>query len=257
MSAIAFISVDGDLCEIADTVPAPAPTPLIDRLMAVKPAGLSLNAWALKAGVNRQIFNDVRKRGNIRHDSLVKLLDAASVSLGQFEGGETIIRSEVRGTGMTAAEARGAWSVRDSPPVPLLGSAFGGDWEDLESVEMTELHLAEVLDYLDRPPSLAGDPEAYCVEIVGESMAPRFEPGERAFVSPRAPARIGDDVVVQLINDSGGEDSDIAREVTMVLIKRLVKRTAAFVELEQFNPPKTFKVPVERIRRIHRVRGRL
>jgi phage repressor protein C with HTH and peptisase S24 domain len=55
-----------------------------------------------------------------------------------------------------------------------------------------------VLDYLARPPSLADDPDAYAVEIVGESMAPRFEPGERAFVSPKARVGIGDDVIVQL-----------------------------------------------------------
>jgi phage repressor protein C with HTH and peptisase S24 domain len=43
----------------------------------------------------------------------------------------------------------------------------------------------------------------------------------------------------------------------MVLIKRLVRRSAHFVELAQFNPPMTFRVPSERVAAIHRVRGRL
>jgi phage repressor protein C with HTH and peptisase S24 domain len=113
------------------------------------------------------------------------------------------------------------------------------------------------LDYLGRPPSLADDPDAYAVEIVGDSMAPRFEPGERAFVSPRAPVRPGDDVVVQLNANGDPEHSDIAGQVTEVLIKRLVRRTAKFVELRQFNPDLTFQVPIDRVWRIHRVRGRL
>jgi phage repressor protein C with HTH and peptisase S24 domain len=80
--------------------------------------------------------------------------------------------------------------------VPLLGTAYGGDWED--EIELTELHLSEVLDNLARPPSLANDDEAYAIEIIGDSMFPRFKPGERAFVSPKAAVRPGDDVIVQL-----------------------------------------------------------
>jgi phage repressor protein C with HTH and peptisase S24 domain len=120
------------------------------------------------------------------------------VSLADFEAGQARVQSEVRGTGMSAREVRDAWASSGKSPVPLLGSAFGGEWNDLEDVEMIELRLAEVLDYLARPPSLAEDPEAYAVEIVGDSMAPRYEPGERVFVSPKAAVRVGDDVIVQL-----------------------------------------------------------
>lgn len=231
---------------------------LYDTLMAIKPEGLSLNAWAVKAGVNRTIFNDVKKRGNIRHDSLIKLLTAVGVSLADFEAGQAPVQSEVRGTGMSPREVREAWAVPENvAPVPLLGSAFGGEWDDLEDVEMIELRLAEVFDYLARPPSLTEDPEAYAVEIVGESMAPRYEPGERVFVSPKAAVRVGDDVIVQLRAPGDPDEDDRAGQVTEVLIKRLVRRTAAFYELRQFNPDKTFQVPVARVRRIHRVRGRL
>lgn len=249
MSAIAFISVDGDLCEIADTMLAP----LYDRLVAVKPPNLTLNAWAVKAGVSRTFFNDVRKRGNANHDSIVKVLDAAGVSLAQFEAGEQPVKTEVRGTGMSVADVERAWrSAEPSKPVPLLGSAIGGEWQD--QVELTELHLGEVLDYIARPPSVANDKQAYAVTIVGDSMAPRFEPGERAYVSPRSPASIGDDVIVQLLGN--GEDQTADR-VTMVLIKRLVRRTPAYVELRQFNPETTFQVPTNRVAAIHRVVGRL
>jgi phage repressor protein C with HTH and peptisase S24 domain len=164
------------------------------------------------------------------------------------------VQSEVVGTGLTEE----AWAMsRNAKPVPLLGSAIGGTYGDLdEHVELTELHLGEVLDYLARPPSLADDKAAYAVTVVGDSMAPRFEPGEQAFVSPRATVGIGDDVIVQL-KGAASEEGEAAERVTMVLIKRLVRRTSAYVELAQFNPPMTFRVPAERVAAIHRVRGRL
>lgn len=245
------------MCEIA-YMQEGRENPLYARLMEIKPPHLSLNAWALKAGVSRTIFNDVRKRGNLRHDSLVKLIDAAGVSFGDFEATQMKVRSEVRGTGMSAGQAREAWAMsQPAKPVPLVGTAFGKDFDAIEDVETTELRLAEVLDYLARPPSLADDPDAYAVEIVGESMAPRFEPGEYAFVSPKAAVRIGDDVIVQLNANGDSEESDFAGHVTEVLIKRLVRRTPGFVELRQFNPDKVFRVPANLVMRIHRVRGRL
>jgi SOS-response transcriptional repressor LexA len=231
---------------------------MYEALMAVKPDGLSLNRWAQRAGINRSIFNGIAKHGNPTTQTLDKLLAAVGVDPGDFRARLQPVRTEVKGTGMTTAEALNAWALPgNTRPVPLVGSAFGGEWNDLEDVEMIELRMAEVLDYLARPQSLAEDPEAYAVEIVGDSMAPRFEPGERAFVSPKAAVRPGDDVIVQLRAEGDPEESDIAGQVVEVLIKRLVRRTARFVELRQFNPDRTFQVPIERVRRIHRVRGRL
>ncbi len=225
---------------------------LIDALMAIKPPELTANAWALKAGVNRTIFNDVKKRNNMSHDTLTKLLDAVGVSLAQFEAGRQPVRSEVAGTGMSVSDIeRARTGLPQGKLLPLLGSAIGGEWDGIdEAVELTELHLSEVLDYLARPASVANDPEAYAITIVGDSMAPRYEPGERAPVSPRSSISIGDDVVVQLRS----EGSD---RITIVLIKRLVRRTAKFVELRQFNPAIDFKIPLDRVGAIHRVRGRL
>jgi phage repressor protein C with HTH and peptisase S24 domain len=256
--------VDIWLCEIADMASDGAGRPMIDALLAVKPAGLSLNAWALRAGVNRTIFNDVKKRNNIRHDSLVKLLDAAGVSLADFEAGRSLVQTEVRSAGVQD-------SNREFPQVPvpalkLLGSAIGGEYQPGEGVDLIELQLGEVLDYLSRPAGLTNDKDAYALTVISDSMAPRFEPGERIAVSPRAPVSIGDDVIVQLrggdpanaVEDGRtSEGSQEADRVVMVLVKRLVRRSAAFVELRQFNPDKILRVPAERIAAIHKVAGNL
>lgn len=248
------------LFDIPDMVEATVNPPIFEALMRFKPAGLSANAWAVRAGVSRTVWADIRRHGNPTRRTLERLLAAAGSNIAEFESlridGPTVA-TEVRGTGLSARDVERAWhGPSPAKPVPLLGSAIGGEWEGIdEAIELTELYLGEVLDYLARPPSLSGDPGAYAVTIVGDSMAPRFEPGERAFVSPRAPASIGDDVIVQLKDcDAQGDDAD---RITMVLIKRLVRRSAAFVELRQFNPDLTFRVPSARIAAIHRVRGRL
>lgn len=243
-------------------------SPIYDALMAIRPQGMSLNEWSKRAGINRSIFNGIRAHGNPTSETLQKLLDAIGVSLSDLYArmeplaDPAIILTEVRGTGMSARDVERAWhGPQPTKPVPLLGTAFGGEWSD--GVEMTELHLTDVLDYVGRPQAVAGDAGAYAVEIVGESMIPRYEPGERTIVSPRSPVRPGDDVIVQLRSLPGGKpgseqvpDLDHANRVTMVLIKRLVRRTTRHFILEQFNPSETFEVPVDRVAAVHRVMAR-
>lgn len=170
---------------------------------------------------------------------------------------DPIVKTEVRGTGMSPSQVRDALAAKNAAKLQLLGTAMGGDFDGVEDIEMHELRMSEILDYLPRPPTVADDPEAYAVEIMGDSMAPRFKPGERVPVSPKVPVRIGDDVVVQLNNGQEDEGSDVAGEVTMVLIKELVKRTSEYVDLLQHNPQKIFRVPMKRVRHMHRVKGRL
>ena len=234
--------------------------PVYRALMAVKPDGMSVNAWAVKAGINRSMFNAIRRHGNPNTATLNKLLDAIGVSWAQFDAHVHPVKTEVAATGMGVADVERAWRGAHGPPVPLYGSAFGGDWEidGEDAIELTELHLSEVLDRLARPPSLAGDKEAYAVTIINDSMAPRFEPGERAFVSPRAAVSPGNDVIVQICGDPDTNGDQLADRVTHVLIKRLVRQTSSFVELRQFNPERTFRIPTNRIaRKLHRVMGRL
>lgn len=227
--------------------------------------GLSDRELSMRAVGKPDLLRDMRRREGLpRGDRLAELARVLGTTsdwllYGGPEGeSEARARAALQSVGSEVAAAglsEQAWlSLPAAKPVPLVGSAIGGTTPDIdEHVELTELHLGEVLDYLARPPSLAADGEAYAVTVVGDSMAPRFEPGEHVFVSPRSSLSIGDDVIVQLT----GRDGEAAERVTMVLIKRLVRRSASHVELAQFNPPMTFKVPTERVAAIHRVRGRL
>ncbi|MGF9693611.1 S24 family peptidase [Rhizobium sp. 0TCS1.26] len=80
--------------------------------------------------------------------------------------------------------------------VPVLGEAVG-------VADGVYLFNGTVLDYVACPPSLKSVLGAYAVFIYGESMSPRYRPGETVWVHPRKPARHGDDVIVQTIPPDG------------------------------------------------------
>ena len=113
-----------------------------------------------------------------------------------------------------------------------------------------EVRSGTDLDRLPRPASLAGDRVAYAVTVVGDSMWPRFRPGRRVAVSPHSAVAIGDDVLVRL-RAKENEEGEFA------LLKELVRRTAAFIELRQFNPAATFRVDTADVDAIHKVPGEI
>lgn len=80
---------------------------------------------------------------------------------------------------------------------------------------------------VERPTPLQGVKEGYAVTIVGHSMEPEFEPGDVAFVNPRAP--IMNDTTCIFFTNNQSDDR--------AMIKRLVRQTATHWYLRQWNPP--------------------
>src|SRR3546814_12649499 len=70
-------------------------------------------------------------------------------------------------------------------------------------------------------------------------------------IDPKGRVRGGDDVVVYL-RPLHPEDDDGER-ARAVLVKRLIRRTSGYIELEQFQPARTFKLDAAEIVRIARV----
>ena len=145
--------------------------------------------------------------------------------------------------------------VSDLPrDLPVLGTVLGADLELAESgnglvaVEQLELSRADVMDFVKRPQGLRSNPTAYALYVQGYSMSPRLEQGDLIYVDTRRPPAIGDDVVVQLC---AAEDDQ--QTVVTAMVKRLVRRTSQFVELEQFNPALRFTIPVGKVHAVHRV----
>lgn len=125
----------------------------------------------------------------------------------------------------------------------VLGDQFNGDI----SIEQTDLNTGEVVDRFRRPPNLINRRDIYGLYVAGDSMEPAYESGQGILVDPKRPASSRDYVVVYLRDRL---DSDGAAGV---LIKRLIRRSASFIELQQYNPPITFRLEVRQYQAVHRV----
>ena len=87
------------------------------------------------------------------------------------------------------------------------------------------------------------DEHAYALEISGQSMEPAYRDGDVIIVSPAAPIRRGDRVVVKT---KGGE----------VMVKELKRKTAKSIELKSLNAEHADRTLADRRRavdRAHRV----
>lgn len=215
------------------------------ELMRFKPDELTANGWAVRAGVSRTIWADLRRHGNPSRRTLEKLLAAAGSSLAEFEAlrvGDAGSPFSPDGVGVTDAGA--AWRAAPLPPIPLLETGLAGEWGNPGSgIELTALHMDRVMGQVARPASLASDRDAYAVTSLGDSMWPRFRRGRQLLVSPAAPVVIGDDVLVLLASDG------------LALIKELTVRSAPRIGLRQFNPDIQFEVDAAKIGAIHKIVG--
>ena len=175
--------------------------------------GLSVSGLARQSGLDPTTFNPSKRcmpDGRARWpstESLAKVLNATGASLEAFTALVSGARALSSGT-RPAAQRR----------IPLIGLAqagadgffddggfpVGGSWD--------EVSLPEI-----------GDLNAYALEISGASMEPVFRDGDVVIVSPAAPIRRGDRVVVRTM---AGE----------VLAKQLARRSARRVELKSLNP---------------------
>lgn len=176
--------------------------------------GLSASGLAKRSGLDPTTFNPSKRRmpdGRARWpstESVAKVLDATGATLEQF----TALVSGAR------ALASGGASRSMGRRIPLIGLAqagaegffddggypVGGSWD--------EVSLPDIVD-----------PNAYALEISGASMEPVFRDGDQIIVSPNAPIRRGDRVVVRT---NKGE----------VMAKELARRSARRIELLSLNP---------------------
>jgi len=212
-------------------------------------AGLTQAALARKASaflasgesVSQQVVQHLTSGRNTNSKSLVPIAKALDVSVEWLmtgEGGHFAVKGGAANL-RTSKAARD--QARDSERVPVLGMAECGP-------DGWSLWTGDIIDTIPRPMNLAGAPKAYAVYIVGDSMEPRYYSGELAHIHPGKPVTIGAFVLVQIRPDHDGE-------TPKAVVKRLIKRSATKVTLEQYNPPKKFDIKTDDIVSIHRVVG--
>ncbi len=181
----------------------------LDTLAAEQ--GLSASGLARKAGLDPTAFNPSKRigvDGRARWpstESISKVLAATGTTMDAFasliSGAPALVRKAVQAKRIPLigfAQAGGEGFFDDG------GYPVGGGWDEIAMPDV-------------------GDPNAYALEISGESMEPVFRDGDMVIVSPAAPIRRGDRVVVKTRE---GE----------VMAKQLVRQSARKVELASLNP---------------------
>ncbi len=184
----------------------------IDALAAER--GLSASGLARKAGLDPTAFNPSKRIGADGRarwpstESISKVLSATGASLEAFSSLVTGAAAALPSVGRTLTTRR----------IPLIGLAqaggdgyfddggfpVGGGWDEIAVPEVS-------------------DPSAYALEISGDSMEPVYRDGDVIIVSPAAPVRRGDRVVVRT---GKGE----------VMAKELLRQSARRIELRSLNP---------------------
>jgi len=175
----------------------------IDRLAAR--AKMTASGLAKKSGLDPTTFNKSKRitpEGRPRWpstESVAKALAATNTKVDTFvtlitDGGKPIITS-VPLIGFAQAGASGFFDDGGFP--------VGKGWEEIAFPSVTDEH-------------------AYALEIAGDSMKPAYRDGDIIVVSPGAPVRKGDRVVVKTKNDE-------------VMVKELKRKNSKVLELKSLN----------------------
>ena len=181
----------------------------LDTLAAEQ--GLSASGLARKAGLDPTAFNPSKRVGADGRprwpstESIAKVLAATGTTMDAFasliSGAPALVRKAIqaRRIPLIGFAQAGSDGFFDDGGYPV-----GGGWDEISMPDV-------------------GDPNAYALEISGDSMEPVFRDGDIVIVSPAAPVRRGDRVVVKTRE---GE----------VMAKQLVRQSARRVELASLNP---------------------
>lgn len=184
----------------------------------------------------------------LKGERQMKLLEAVQVAafLGVPQE-EVLQRAGDPGAAETAASSPREPTRRGRPPllssprpagdplIPIRSAARGGGEQEMF---LADGPIGQTL----RPANLNGVRSAYAIYMVGDSMAPRYEPGWLLHVNPFKPPTRGRDVVVYKKNQA-------------VLIKQFVGWDRDALLLRQLNPPEELRIPRDEVAECHLVVG--
>lgn len=197
-----------------------------------------------------------RAEKNMSQEALAKAAEVSQSTIGNLEAG---IRNSARRIAAIASvlEVNTLWlsdgigEVRYSAgdalrlPIDRPYNSFGVDQSRFRSVPVIGRAMGGLPDTLwgdgDYPAGSSDcyaeiasqDPNAFIVPIEGESMSPRFNPGEYALVEPNTAPELEDDVLVKL-----GDGR--------IVIKRLLSQRNA-IRLGSYNSNEIISAPPETI----------
>jgi len=217
---------------------------LIERIQArLQALNLSERQASLKAGLSDSYLRNIRegKSSAPRIDTLEKIAHVLETTPSWLMSGENLGLSpdgggEFDGSYEPANAQLSGAIVATNRRLPVYGQAVGGiDGE----FPMNGTMLFDVLC----PPQLSEISEAYAVIVSGDSMSPRYEDGEIAFIDPTRRVKRGDYVVAQILVDEFSPPH--------AYVKKFVRHDAQELVLEQFNPVKELRFPHAQVVSVH------
>jgi len=232
-------------------VPPLSDESLSDRIgQRLQKLGLSERQASLRAGLSDSYLRNIREGKSTapRIDTLKKIalvLETTPDWLISGKQGETPASADLQQHGDELPESgfnepanaliSGLMLTTDRR-LPVYGHAVGGIDGDFP---MNGTMLFDVLC----PPQLSEISEAYAVIISGDSMYPRYEDGEIAFIDPTRRVRRGDYVVAQIMMDEFATPH--------AYVKKFVQHNAQELVLEQFNPAKQLRFAHAQVVSVH------
>ncbi len=143
------------------------------------------------------------------------------------------------------AQLADAEIITDPGPVPtgpmdveLLGVAAAGDDGDFTI-------NGNGMGYVRRPPGLVGLKNVFALNVISDSMVPRYDPGELIYCGGRPPVA-GDHVVIEMYPDDGAS-------IGKAYVKKLVRRTSSEIQCYQYNPARELTFDAYRVKHIWRI----
>lgn len=199
-----------------------------------------------------------REDKKLSQAELAKLVGVSQSTIGQIETGDIVSTKHI--FKLAAALEKKVWELDPNtspggnlvaPPLPS-----GPALKDLPLYSAAEgsgglgtmILSFDPIDHLARPEILRHIPGAYSMYVVGESMEPAFERGDKLLVNPIAVQRAGNDVVLFRGKRALG--------TTDCMVKRLVRVTGTTWVVKQYNPPETFELPRNEWADCHVVMGK-
>jgi transcriptional regulator with XRE-family HTH domain len=207
---------------------------------ARKAKGLTQQALAALIGIERPAISQWETgKTNVDPKNMKSLADALSVSVAYLSGED----DEPSNVSAPVSQSGQRFARKGQQQYPVWGTVECG--ED-GAFQITE---GMAVAWNQTPPALENIPGLYGVFAEGQSMIPRFFPGELVLVHPRRTIAPNRDVIIQLRPKHDGD-------TPKALLKRLVRKNSEEIEVEQYNPPKRRVIKMKDVLSIHLVLDR-
>jgi len=189
----------------------------IDRL--AQSCGYSTSGLAKKAGLDPTSFNKSKRIGTDGKprwpstESISRILSATGSTMSEF----------IQLIGNPAI------TPRQQSRIPILGFHQATKKESFDDKGNPN---GDAWDHIDFPHAPDDNIVVYALEVTGVTLLPLFREGDRLIISPNAPIRRGDRVIIRTI-------------LGKVMVKELTRQTASKIEVKslQENEPITNFLP--------------